>query len=109
MTRAIRSLNKGRLRVWWIYHRQDAIRTLQLAAIVLLFLVASSMDYRDQVAAERAAHEAVREQLRDERAARGHSRTVYLIEAATPEAARMKLAEIAGEIDLERAKLRSRK
>ena len=55
MTRALHRLTGGRLRIWFLSHRQDAIRAVQLVTLVALFLTASSMDYQDQLDTERAA------------------------------------------------------
>lgn len=102
----LRSLNAGRARIWWITHRQDAVRAGQLVTLVLLFLTASSMDYRDQIDAERAAKDAVTEQLAQERAARGLPRVTFVIDAKDIPAARMRLAEIEGAAMAERYGLR---
>lgn len=106
MTRNIRALNQGRYRVWFLTHRIRAFRALQVCTVVCLFLVASAMDYRDQLAAEKAAHADVKrilaEQAADKAAAKALPQTVYVLEAATPEKAREKLARIAGQLDYER-------
>lgn len=110
MTRTIRSLNGGRARVWWVHRRQDALRALQLVVIVSAWLVVSEMDYRDRLDQERAAREAIANELAGHRAAkegfaRRLPRTTFVIEAATPEELRMRLAEIAGDLDGARAGL----
>lgn len=107
MTRALHRLTAGRLRIWWLTNRKDAVRAAQLVTLVALFLLASSMDYQDQLNAESAAHASVREELAQERAGRSLPPTVYMIEARTPAEARTKLAEIEGAAMAERYKLRS--
>lgn len=105
MTRRLRALNGGRLRVWWLHHRRDAIGAAQLTAIVAIFLIVGHFDYQDQINAEKAAHRDVAEALRQERIARTLPRTTYIIEAATPAEAQSKLAQIAGDADAERYRI----
>lgn len=102
----LRSLNAGRARIWWLTHRHDAKRAAQLVTLVVLFLTASSMDYQDQLDAERAAKDAVAEQLAQERAARGLPRVTFVIDAKDIPAARMRLAEIEGAAMAERYGMR---
>lgn len=109
MTRAIRSLNKGRARVWWVHHGREAIRAAQLTTLVACFIAVSSFDYQDQLEQERAAHAAVRQQLDEERAARGMPRTAWIIDATTPRKASERLAEIAGDLDAWRYRNREAK
>lgn len=105
MTRAIRSLNKGRARIWWLMHGQEAKNAAYLVAIVSIFLTVSHFDYADAVATEKAARADVEEQLRQERLARALPRTIYIIEAATPAEAQVKFAQIAGNADAERYRI----
>jgi hypothetical protein len=105
----LHSIFSGRLRIWWLTHRQDAVRAAQLVALVALFLTASTMDYQDQLDAERSAKAAVDEQLAQERAGRSIPSTVYMIEARTPAEAKMKLAEIEGAVMAERYRMRGAK
>lgn len=105
MTRRLRALNGGRFRVFWLHHGQEAKNAAYLIAIVALFMTVSHYDYRDAIAAERAARADVAEQLRQERIARTLPRTTYIIEAATPAEAQTKLAIIAGDADAERYRI----
>lgn len=105
----LRSLNAGRARIWWLTHRHEAKRAAQLVTLVALFLVASSMDYHDQLEAERAAKEAVAEQLASERSARGLPRVTFVIDARTPAEAKLRLAEIEGASMAERYGMRGLK
>lgn len=109
MIARLKRVNHGRLRVWWIHHGQEAIRAAQLTTIAVIFLVVSSFDYQDQIDQERAAHAAIAETLRRERAARGLPRTTFVIEAKTPQEASMRLAEIASDADVQRLTLRGMK
>ena len=109
MNRALHRLTQGRLRIWLLTHRQDAIRAAQLVTLVVLFLTASTMDYQDQLDAERAAHREVAQTLAQERAARALPPTLYMIEARTPAEARLKMAEIEGAAMAERYRLRGAK
>lgn len=106
MIARLKALNKGRARVWWVHHGTTAVRTMQIVLLAFSFLAVSTWDYQDQLEAERAMHRDVAEQLRQEKLARTLQRTVFVIEAATPAAAELKLAEIAGDMDVERMKLR---
>lgn len=108
MTRAIRSLNHGRLRIWAIHHGQEAKNAAYLVAIVAIYLAVSSSDYRDQVAQAEADRDNVAEQLRAERAAKRLPRVAWVIESSDP-GVQMSLAEIAGALDVERAKMRGAK
>ena len=105
MTRAIRGFNKGRLRIWWIHHRRDAIGAAQLTAIIAIVLLVGHFDYIDQIEAEKSARRDVIEQLRQEKAARGLARTTFIIEASTPAEAQEKLAIVAGDADAQRYRL----
>lgn len=109
MTRSLHRLTGGRLRVWAISHGREAVRALQLVAIVGAFLTVSHFDYQDAIAAEKAAREDVAEQLRQEKIARTLPRTTFVIEAATPAEAQEKLAAIAGDADVMRYDVRGRK
>lgn len=108
MTRAIRSINKGRARVWWIHHGQEAKNAAYLVAIVSIFLTVSHFDYADAIAAEKSAREEVEAQLAMERAAKRLPRVAWVIESSDP-GVQMSLAEIAGALDVERAKMRGAK
>lgn len=104
--RTLRSMGRGRLRVWWMTYRHQAVLALQVVFIVWAYLIVSTMDYHDQVAAERAAKQDVAKALDDERSSRKLPPTVWLIEAQTPEKAQQRLAQIAGQLDLDRARMR---
>lgn len=108
MTRRLKSLNHGRARVWWIHHGQEAKNAAYLVAIVSIFLTVSHFDYADQVAQAEADRDAVAEQLRAERAAKRLPRVAWVIESSDP-GVQMSLAEIAGALDVERAKMRGAK
>lgn len=105
--RTLRASFGGRARIWWVTHRQDAIRAAQLSALVGLFLTASSMDYRDQLDAERAAREAAEAQLSADRAIRGLPNPAIVIDAANAQQYGLRLAEIAGGVDAERARAKA--
>lgn len=108
MTKNIRALNGGRFYVWWVSRsrRRDLVVALQVAFVVAAFLAVSTWDYHDQLAHERFAKEDVQRILEEERRARELPRTVYVIEAATPQQVAEKLAGIAGELDAERGRIR---
>lgn len=108
MTKNIRALNGGRFYVWWMSRsrRRDLVVAVQLLLLVAAFLAVSHWDYQDQLAQEKFAKEDVQRILAEERRARDLPATVWLIEAKTPEAAQVRLAQIAGQLDMERAKLR---
>lgn len=102
----MRKLGKGRARVWWMTHGQRVKYAAMGITMVLLYGIASEMDYQDALLAEQMAHAEARRQLAQEQAARALPTTVYVLEAATPAAAQQKLARLAGEMDVERHKLR---
>lgn len=108
MTR-LHALNAGRARIWWVTHRNDAIRASQLVAIVALYLVASTMDYRDQLEAERMAKEEAQLRLVEERMLHGVPNPAIVLDARTAERFGLRLAEIAGGLDTERYGLRGAK
>ncbi len=102
MIARLKRVNGGRARVWWVHHHRDAIRAMQLTAIVGLFLFASTMDYQDQLDAERAARAQIAEDLRQEKVSRQFPRTTFVIEARTPAEAYAKLSEITGDLETQR-------
>lgn len=105
MTRALRGIYQGRLRVWCMSHGQQFRLAIALVALVLAFGLAGKWDYEDQLAAEKSARGEVAEQLRQERIGRALPSTVYIIEAATPAEAQSKFAQIADGADTERYRL----
>lgn len=105
----LRCLASGRARIWWVTHRQDAIRATQLVAIVALYLLASTMDYQDQLDAERLAKEEAQLRLVEERALHGIPNPAIVLDARTAERFGLRLAEIAGGLDSERYGLRGAK
>lgn len=109
MRRRILGFNGGRARIWWVHHGQQAVRALQLIALICAYLAVSTFDHQDQLEQERSARAAATEALRQERAARGLPRTTFVIEAKTPQEASLKLAEIAGDLDGWRARNRGQK
>jgi len=93
-----------------LHRRGEALRAAQLIILVALWFFASTMDYNDQLNAERAAREDVEAELARQRAAlqgfaRPMPRTAFLLDARSEEELRQRLAEIAGDLDGERAKL----
>lgn len=108
MTRRIRALNQGRYRVWSLTRsrRGDLVIAAQVLFVVAAFLAVSTWDYRDQLAHERYAKADVQRMLDEEKAARAAPPTFWLVEAKTPEAAQEKLAQISGQIDKEREKMK---
>lgn len=107
--RSLRCLASGRARIWWVTHRQDAIRASQLVAIVGLYLLASTMDHQDQLEAERLAKEEAQLRLVEERALHGIPNPAIVLDARTAEKFGLRLAEIAGGLDSERYGLRGAK
>ena len=105
MSRAIRGLYQGRLRVWAMSHGQQFRLAIALVFLVLAFGLTGKWDYEDALAAEKSARADVAETLRQERIARALPGTVYIIEAATPAEAQSKFARIAGGADAERYRL----
>jgi hypothetical protein len=107
MTRRIRSLNKGRLTVWWVTHRQDAIRAAQLVTIVGLYMVASHMDYSDAIAQERSMRERAEEQAELMKPlAEEYPQMTFVLQARTRQDAIDRMAEVEGMIAAERYSLR---
>lgn len=109
MTRRLRSLNGGRLRVWWIHHRQEARHHALFAILVGLWLLANHLDYQDQIDYERAMRAEAEQQLQSDRALRGLPNPAIVLDAKTAERFGLRLAEIAGGLDAERAKVRGSK
>ena len=99
VNKRIRSINGGRARIWWLHHGREAVRALQLITVIALFLFASTMDYRDQLEQANQAREVAARRLNQERISHGLPRTTFVIEAATPDDARKRIAEIAGDLD----------
>lgn len=96
MTRTIRALNKGRLAVWWVTHRQDAIRASQLTTLIVLILLAGRFDYEDQLDAERAKTAKAVSQLAEVAGRYGPPipPVVFVLEARTPRELELRLADV---------------
>lgn len=107
--RALHRITGGRLRIWLLSHGRDAKLSLQLVALVGLYLLASSMDYQDQLDAAHARAEESERILAAERALHGVPNPAIVLDARTAERYGMRLAEIAGGLDAERQSLRGRK
>lgn len=101
MTRRIRALNRGRVGVWWVTHRRDAIHAAQLMALVGLWLTASAFDYQDQLDAERTRRARAEAQLAAvaEQFGPPAPPTVFVVEARSPEELQRRLVEIGQDLD----------
>ncbi len=108
MTR-LKGLCGGRLRIWWVTHRVDAIRTLLLTTLVGLYLLASTLDHQDRLDAAEAAREDAIAMLAEDRAIRGLPNPAIVLDAENARRYGLRLSEIAGGLDTERAQLRGRK
>ncbi len=109
MPRRLRALNGGRFTVWWVTNRVDAIRTLLLTTLVGLYLLASTLDHRDQLDAAEAAREEAVATLHEERALRGLPNPAIVLDAENARRYGLRLSEIAGGLDVERAQIRGRR
>lgn len=105
----------GRLRILWMSRREQIKLWGCAFALVALFGLVGRWDYEDQVASAQAAEERARvsesearKELDEIRAAKKLPKTTFIIEATTPEAAALKLAEIAGDLDAERMRINGR-
>lgn len=106
MVRPLKTLGKGRVRVWMLTHGEQARLALLGCTMVALYSLASHWDYQDALMAEQMAHDQAKRALAQEQKARTLPATVFVIEADTPDKAQEKLARIAGNLDLERLKMR---
>lgn len=108
MTRAIHRMTSGRLRVWCMSHGQQFRLAIALVFLVLAFGLAGKWDYEDALEQARADKRAVAETLRQERAAKSLPRVAWVIESSDP-GVNASMAEIAGALDGERARLAARR
>lgn len=99
-------LLKGRFRVWWLTHGERAKLALMGVTMIALYSLVSHWDYQDALLAEKIAHDQSKRALAQEQKARTLPPTVFVIEAETPDKAQEKLAKIAGDLDLERFRMR---
>lgn len=104
--RSLSRLGGGRFRIWWLCYGQRTKYALMAITMIGLYGIASEMDYQDALLAERIAHDQAKRALAQEQKARTLPPTVFVIEADTPDKAQEKLAKIAGDLDLERYKMR---
>lgn len=102
----MRKLGKGSIRVWMLTHGEQAKLALMGITMVALYSLVSHWDYQDALLAEQMAHDQAKRALAQEQKARTLPATVFVIEAATPQQAQEKLAKIAGDLDLERFRMR---
>lgn len=107
MTR-LKGLGGGRLRIWWVTHRRDAIRAAQLLTIAALYLVASTLDHQDALEQANAAREEAIAMLAEDRALRGLPNPAIVLDAENARRYGLRLSEIAGGLDVERAQLRGK-
>lgn len=106
--RAIRGAFRGRLRVYLLTHGKEVRNAIALCSIVLAFIAGLFVRHHEELHNERQAHEQAKRKLAAEQAARTSPPIMYLIEAETIEEAQIKLARVAGQLDMERAKMRSK-
>ena len=99
---------RARLRIWWMTHRQQLWPTIGILVVFVLHTLVVKWDREAAVEAEKAAlHRAVaeHEKCAVQRDAVGFRKTVFIIEAATPQEAANKLASVSGSADLQRYRL----
>jgi hypothetical protein len=106
--RSMAKVRKGSFRVWWLTHRERVQTMLTLGTIVLALGMVGRWDYEDALEQEKAAHAAVKADLARHQAVHGVPSVVWLVESSTPEEARLKLAKVAGELDVARNQLRGK-
>ena len=96
----------GRSRIWWLTHREQFRLVLSVCALVLCLGLVGRWDYEDQVAMERSRADKAEASLN---AVHPLPPTTFIIEARTPAEAREKLADLAGQLDMQRAALKGAK
>lgn len=102
-------LTQGRARLFWLTYSQHVWGAL--AGIVLVFClgIVGHYDYQDQLELERLKAERSAQHLRNCEAIRKTStgpKTIFLIEAGSPQEANEKLAVIAGSLDVARSTMK---
>jgi len=93
-----KSLNKGRIRIWWLTHNHRPV----LAAILIAAIASLIFYYECRLQEERKVAALSAELLKAEQIARGLPRTMFLIEASTIPQAQNKLARVSNDLDLAR-------
>lgn len=94
----MKSLNQGRVRIWWLSHNHRPVLA------ILLFAAVSTLvfHYESRLHEERKVSAIANELLKAEKMARGLHNTMFLIEASTIPQAQSKLAKVAGDLDMAR-------
>lgn len=103
------AFRRARLRLWWITNREQVRVCALFATLVALYLVASTMEYQDQLDQERARRERaerlaadVAATLAEERALRGIPNPAILMDATNAREFGLRLAELSGSLDAHR-------
>jgi len=106
--RKLRRMWRGKFRVWCITHGHRFRLIGLMLVLALLFLLMGYFDWRELY--NRAeTHRQRAEYLQQEQdVMKQLPKTVYVIEAATPEELMKKMSRIAGELDYERYKMMHR-
>ena len=94
----LKSLNKGRVRIWWLTHNHRPV----LAAILIAAIASLVFYYELRLQEERKVSALANDLLKAEQVARGLPKTMFLIEASTIPQAQNKLAKVSNDLDLAR-------
>lgn len=106
--RRLRKLWGGKFRIWQLTHGHR-FRLFGLMLVLLcLFLLAGYLDWRDMEERVRTYKQRADHLQREQDVMKQLPKTVFIIEAATPDELMSKMARIAGELDAQRYEMRKK-
>lgn len=107
--RRLRKLWDGKFHIWCLTHGHR-FRLVGLVLVLLgLFLLAGYFDWQDLHGKAERYRKRVEMLQREKEVANQLPKTVFIIEAATPDELMVKMARIAGDLDVQRDAIRKSK
>lgn len=103
--RKLRRIWSGKFRVWCITHGHRFRLVWLMLVLLCLFLLAGYLDWRDMEERVRTHKKRADHLQQEQDVMKGLPKTVFVIEAATPDELALKLARIAGDLDAQRMEM----
>lgn len=106
--RKLRRMWSGKFRVWCVTHGHRFRLFWLMLVLLCLFLLTGYFDWRDMEDRVRTHKQRADYLQREQDVMKQLPKTVFIIEAATPDELMSKMARIAGELDAQRYEMRNK-